>query len=92
MMVDKLPLVMAVGAVLDFKIKHPDAMDEEIIQHVVSNVQGYGDSKVVGIAGANLALKYLGKNPKASKKDVMQFVMDKSDEIAGSVSAEEEYE
>lgn len=91
-MVDKLPLVMAIGAVLDFKAKHPNSMDEEAISHVVSNVPGQGDAKVIAIAGATYALKFMRKNPKATKKEIMQLVMDHSDELAGNVAADSEFE
>ena len=91
-MVDKLPLIMAVGAVLDFKAKHPNAIDDEVMQHVVLNIHGQGQAGAVAIAGANSALKFLRRNPKATKKEIMQAVMDQSNELAGNISAEEDFE
>lgn len=87
-----LPMVIAVGAVIDFKAKHPNAMDDEVMQHVVCSIKLPGPAGAMAIAGANKALKFLGKNPKASKKEVMQAVVNESNEIARNVSFEEDFD
>ena len=82
---DKLPMIMAVGAVIDFKAKNPGCLDDEAMQHVMRTVKGSGEAKVVAIAGATSALKVLRKNPRATKKEVMQAVMDESDTIVSQI-------
>jgi len=89
---DKLPMIIAVGAVIDYKIENPNCLDEEALQHVMRTVRSGGEAKVVAIAGANSALKFLRKNPRATKKEVMQAIMDESDEIAGRIISDTEYE
>jgi len=87
---DTLPMIVAVGAVIDFKAKNPGALDEEVIAHVLRHIPGHGDSHVAAIAGANKALKFLRQNPKANKKEVMQHVMDESAGIFAGINIEED--
>jgi hypothetical protein len=84
---NKLPMIMAVGAVIDYISKNPGAIPEEVMPHVLNTLgrTGKDEDRRAAIAGANSALKFLRKNPKASKKEVMQHVMDESDILSSQI-------
>lgn len=81
----KLAMIKAVNEVLEYKEKKPHSTTEEILQHLIKNIQAKGEAKMGAIAAASHALDYKEKNPEAKDKEVMQFIINKSDEILSKI-------
>lgn len=77
----KVFMMVAAGKALDYKKRNPDAHSNEIIQHIVKDVDALGHVKISAIAAADRAIKYKDQNPKVPDKDIMQRIMDEAVEI-----------
>ena len=79
----KLVMTVAGSAAMSYKKKKPAADTDEILSHVMKAV--FSEEKVFGIAAANYVIEYLKKHPHATEKEVMQNLVNESNEIINSI-------
>jgi len=79
----KIAMTTAAAKALDYKNINIQADVEEVIKHVMYHLDSKGESKVCAIAAASLALKY--KQEFLSDKQIMQRIMNESEEVLASV-------
>ncbi len=77
----KILMIDAATRALNYLKKKPEAIPEEIIKQIMKTFEAERDSKVLVIAAVNEAIKLRQKEKKLSDKQIVQKIMDKSNEI-----------
>lgn len=80
----KIAMMTAVSKALQYKKINAKADQEEILQHVMTEIKARGPEKIGAMAAASKALKY--KEEGETDKKIMQKVMDESGEIIMTMS------
>ncbi|MEM4152805.1 MAG: hypothetical protein QXK80_01660 [Candidatus Pacearchaeota archaeon] len=82
---EKLSMIIAINKALDYKRINSNAEIEEILRHVMKEINFKGNAKIAAIAAATEAIKYKEKNPQAKDKEILQAILNRSDEILNSI-------
>lgn len=79
--VRKILMINSATKALSLRKKNPEAIPEEIIKHLMNKIEADESSKVLAIAAVNEALKMRNVEKKLTDKQIVQKIMDNSDEI-----------
>ena len=90
----KCAMMVAVSKAFGYRDKMEDYLDvqsAEVYQNILSNANITKDksAKVAMIAAISRALKFMQQNPNAREKEVMQHVMNESDNILDIIEKSE---
>ena len=81
----KMVMMTAAGKALDFKKLKPDADVEQITQHLMATIKSQKQAIIAGIAAAIRAVNYKERNPRMSDKEIMQKIMNETNEILENI-------
>lgn len=84
----KLAMMVTALAALDYLKLKPTADVESVMRHIIEKVHADNDAKIAGIAAANFVIKYVQQNPGLSQKQVMQQLVNSTNEILDSIENE----
>jgi len=83
----KIAMMTATSKAIDYKRINPKADHEEVLQFIMKDLKAKGQEKIGAVAAASKALKYL-EDPSLSNKQIMQKVMNESEEILMTMAIE----
>lgn len=83
-----LAIMVASATALTYFEKRPNSSLEEVMQHVIRELNATSEAKIAGIAGANFVIKYKQRNPSATQKQVMQKLVESAKDIIASITDE----
>ncbi len=83
----KIAMMIAASKALDYKKINPKADSEEVLQFIMKELKAKGQEKIGAMAAATKALNYLDDSS-LSHKQIMQKVMNDSEEILMTMSLE----
>lgn len=81
----KIAMMTAASKALDYKKINTKADTEEIMQYIMTELKAKGQEKIGAMAAASKALKYKEESG-LNDKQIMQKVMNESDDILMSMS------
>jgi len=85
-------MVNAASLALEYKAKHPSALEEEILKYVLNYLEVKPELKIVSVASANEVLKIQKMSKTLSDKEIMQAFMNNLPKLVASLVEEEEKE
>ena len=85
----KVGVMVAAGQALDYKKKKHNADIEEIMRHVLANVETNKEAQRGVIVGVTKAVNYKNLDPRISDKEIMQKVMNDIPQIVSSMEEED---
>jgi len=84
----KVGVMVAAAQALDYKKAKSNSDIEEIMRHVIANIDANTEARRGVVAGATRAVSYRDQNPSMSDKEIMQRIMDEVNDIATSLEEE----
>lgn len=85
----KIVMIVAASSAISYKKQNPSSETEEVIKHVLKNINTSKNLKLFGIAAANFVLKHLQTNTRITEKEVMQKLSDETPNILISIEKQE---
>ena len=77
----KILMACAATQALEYKKKNPKSESNEIVRHIMFNIDARGEMKIFAVAAADKALKLKINNPDLSDKQIMQMFMGTMDDL-----------
>jgi hypothetical protein len=81
----KIAMIAGASSAISYKRIRPTAETEEVIRHVIKDIDTRGENKIFGIAGASFVLKQIEKNHLISEREVIQNLTNETQNIIRSI-------